>query len=555
MPSNALAAEAFREIADLLDVLGEKFKPEAYRRAARSIETLTEELADVAARDELRGIPGVGEAIAEKIREYLATGSIAYHERLKHDVPPGVVEMMRLPGLGPKTARRFWVELGIEGPGALAEAITAGRLTDVKGFGERKVAQIRAALDAARAAPSTASVRAPIESVYPVAEAIVRALRARSPADRVEVAGSFRRRRETVGDLDVLVTSAEPERVFDAFSALPEVREVRLRGGTKETVVLVSGLQVDLRVVEPAAFGAALQYFTGSKDHNVHLRSIARDRGLKVNEYGVFRGDERIAGRTEEEVYAALGLAWIPPEVREDEGEIDAAATGRYPRLVEAPDLVADLHLHLDLTADAPAVDRLVADAGHRGLRTVGVVVAGVRANGTEFVLPATARDRLASPSARAAGVVLAVESSPGPLPAGLREVAHDYRIVRPTDGDGDPEPSGSERAPGGVVAHLGLRAATDPGRLRRWVGWAKSTGAAIEVGPGPERLDSTGARLARSQGVRLAVPTGVGLAVDDPTAPIALGFARRAGASVDGIALAVGRKHPARSARATASR
>ena len=314
MPSNAEAAEIFRNIADLLDVLGEKFKPEAYRRAARSIETLPEDLGKFAARDELRTIPGVGEAIAEKIREYLATGRVSYFERLQHEVPPGLVDLMHLPGLGPKTARRFWTDLGIEGPAELEGAIAQGRLDSVKGFGPKKIDQIRSALAQARTAPSS-SARAPIESVYPVAERIVRVLRERARTDTVEVAGSFRRRRETVGDLDILVTSEEPERVFDAFSALPEVREVRLRGGTKETVVLTNGLQVDLRVVEPVAFGAALQYFTGSKDHNVHLRSIARDRGLKINEYGVFRGEERVGGRTEEEVYETLGLPWIPPEL------------------------------------------------------------------------------------------------------------------------------------------------------------------------------------------------------------------------------------------------
>ena len=311
VPSNAEAAAIFREIADLLDVLGEKFKPEAYRRAARSIESLTEELSAVAARNELRSIPGVGDAIEEKIRELLATGRIAYHDRLTHEVPPGLLEILRLPGLGPKTARRFWVELGVEGTAELKAAIDAGRLDGMKGFGAKKIEQIRAALSPAPAGSSGA--RRPIEAAYPLAMAILRALRAGAPVREAEIAGSFRRGRETVGDLDVLVTSEAPEAVFDAFSKLPEVREVRLRGGTKETVVLSNGLQVDLRVVEPEAFGAALQYFTGSKDHNVRLRSLARDRGLKVNEYGVFRGDDRVAGRTEAEVYAALGLAWIPP--------------------------------------------------------------------------------------------------------------------------------------------------------------------------------------------------------------------------------------------------
>ncbi len=257
MPSNAEAAETFRTIADLLDVLGERFKPEAYRRAARSIDALTEDLATIAARGELRSVPGVGDAIEEKIREYLATGRIDYLERLRRDVPAGVADLLRIPGLGPKTARRFWTELGVEGPAELLAAIDAGRLAGVKGFGPKKIAQVRAGVEAVRGTPATS--RLPIEAAYPVAMRIVRGLREAAGADRVEVAGSFRRGRETVGDLDILMTSHDPVRAFDVFSALPDIREVRLRGGTKETAILTNGLQVDVRVVEPASFGAALQ--------------------------------------------------------------------------------------------------------------------------------------------------------------------------------------------------------------------------------------------------------------------------------------------------------
>jgi DNA polymerase/3'-5' exonuclease PolX len=530
MPSNAEAAEVFRNIADLLDVLGEKFKPEAYRRAARSIETLPEDLAKFAARDELRTIPGVGEAIAEKIREYLTTGQVSYYERLKREVPPGLVELMHLPGLGPKTARRFWTDLGIEGPAELEGAIDQGRLDSVKGFGPKKIDQIRTALAAARASPA-ATARAPIESVYPIAERIVRALRGRARTDTVEVAGSFRRRRETVGDLDILVTSEEPERVFDAFSALPEVREVRLRGGTKETVLLTNGLQVDLRVVAPVAFGAALQYFTGSKDHNVHLRSIARDRGLKINEYGVFRGEELVGGRTEEEVYGALGLPWIPPELREDRGEIEAAARGVVPPLVRAEDLTGDLHVHLPPSATAADVSRLLLDARTRGLSYLGVIVAGVAADGRSFSLPAATLAALETARGRGLEVGRAIETGPGALPPTLRGAAAEYRIVRPTAAAGEP----TATDPGGpsplLVAHVGSAGGGSPETVRRWVEWAGTVGAAVEVGPGPERLDSTAARLARESRVPLAVPTGVGAPPDDPTAPIALGFARRAGA------------------------
>jgi len=520
MPTNREAAELFRSIADILDVLGERFKPEAYRRASRSIESLTEDLADVAARNELGTIPGVGDAIAEKIREYLSTGRLDYYERLQKEVPPGILELLRVPGLGPKTARRFWLELGVEGPKELADAIDAGRLTGVKGFGPKKVEQIRTAL--ATAAGPSVGARLSIETAYPIAQRLVAGLRAAGGVEAIELAGSFRRCRETVGDLDILVTSAEPERVFDAFSHLPEVKEVRLRGGTKETVVLTHGLQVDLRVVEPAAFGAAWLYFTGSKDHNVHLRSLARDRGLKINEYGIFRGEERVGGRTESEVYTALDLAWIPPELREDRGEIDAAAKGPLPALVERGDLVGELHCHLPIDAGARDVDRVVAAARARKLRYLGFVVASEAADGRRTTLSPGAAERIGSVRAPGLSILRAVEAGPSGPPADWSVLRSDYEIVRPLAAT--PEPVAGSRAT--VIAHVGGDAAT-----RRWVTAARAIGAAIEVGPGEDRLDSTGARTARDAGVALLVPTGVERPEDDPTGPLALGFARRAGA------------------------
>jgi DNA polymerase (family X) len=525
MPTNQEVAELFHEVADILDVLGERFKPEAYRRAARSIESLTEELAQVAARNELRTIPGVGDAIEEKIREYLRTGHIHYYDDLQKQVPPGILDLLRVPGLGPKTARRFWLELGVEGPAELSDAIQQGRLDGVKGFGPKKIEQIRAALVVAKGGPS--GVRMPIEAAYPIAQRLATELRAGGAAEKVELAGSFRRCRETVGDLDVLVTSEDPEKVFDAFSRLPEVKSVMLRGGTKESVVLTQGLQVDLRVVEPAAFGAAWVYFTGSKDHNVRLRTMAQERGLKVNEYGVFRGETRVGGRTEEEVYAALDLAWIPPELREDRGEIDAAAQGALPRLLERGDLVGELHCHLPPGADPRDVDRLIAAARARKLAYLGLVVASVAADGSRSVVPSAVLDRL--DSARSPGLAIgrAVEVGPDGLPPDWAPLRCDYTIVRPTSTLPGPPPGPAAGRPrAAVVAHVG---GEEPGR--RWVAWARSAHAAVEVGPGTERLDSTGARSARESGVALVVPTGIDRPGDDPTSAVALGFARRAGA------------------------
>jgi DNA polymerase/3'-5' exonuclease PolX len=534
MTSNAQAAGIFRDIADLLDVLGERFKPEAYRRAARSIETLTEDLGEVASRNELRTIPGVGEAIEEKLREYLKTGKFPYYERLKREVPPGVVELMRLPGLGPKTARRFWVELGLEGPSEVRDAIAAGKLDGVKGFGPRKIEQIRATLE--QAVTNPAGGRVAIEIIYPVAERLVTALRERSTTDRVEAAGSFRRRRETVGDLDVLVTSDAPEKVFDLFSALPEVREVKMRGGTKETVVLQSGLQVDLRVVEPVAFGAAWLYFTGSKDHNIHLRSIARDRGLKINEYGVFRGAERVGGRTEEEVYATLGLPFIPPEIREDRGEIEAAAQGHVPRLVEESDLLGDLHVHLPRSPSTADIDRLFMDARQRRFTYLGLVVGGVASDGAPFSLPTAALERIEATRPPGLKVLRVIETAGAPSSSAAPPKS-DYRVVRATSAAPSPPSGGRAAAPVRLVAHFGSGEGRTEDPRQSWLLWARSAGAAVEVGPGPDRLDSNWARRARESAIPLALPTGIGSPPDDPTRRIALGFARRAAAEPRDVA------------------
>jgi len=373
-------------------------------------------------------------------------------------------------------------------------------------------------------------VRVPLGEVWPLAHRIVEAMRAVPTVREVAVAGSFRRARETVGDLDVLVTAEQPEGVFDAFSALPIVREVRLRGPTKETVVLTQGLQVDLRVVEPEAFGAALQYFTGSKDHNVRLRSLARDLGLKVNEYGVYRGEQRVAGRTEEEVYGALGLHWIPPELREDRGEVAAAQAGPLPRLVEAGDLRSEGHLHLPASTGLPDLESLVSAARERSLESVAVVVVVLTADGRTEQLPADLWGRL--PQTALPRLLPLIEVRGAPPEAIVRELAAwpGARLaIVPSPG----EPADDRPGPVSLFAHVGGSAEEARPVLDR----ARAVGAAVEVGPGPDRYDSTVARLAIERGTLLGLPTGVDRPDDDPLAPVALGFARRAGATASAVA------------------
>jgi DNA polymerase/3'-5' exonuclease PolX len=470
MSTNSDLADRFREIADLLDLAGEKFKPEAYRRAARTIESLTEDVRAVSGRGELDALPGVGEAISEKIREFLRTGTMEYLERLRRGSPPGLLEIMRLQGIGPKTARRFWTELGVEGPAELSAAIEAGRLVALKGFGPKKIELIRKALTPA----SAPTARTPLRIAARVAEGIVAHLRRTAPIDQIEVAGSLRRGRESVGDIDILVTSNEPERVFDAFSALPELRETVLRGPTKETIRVSAGLQVDLRVVEPAAFGAALQYFTGSKDHNVRIRSLARDRGLKINEYGVFRGEDLVAGVTEADVYATLGLSLIPPEIREDQGEIAAASSGTLPGLVSASDLHGDLHVHVEADEPEARVRERFERARARGWQYLGVVLSP---------WSATAAARWRARSSPGLTVLVAEElRSWGLPPRGDPASGPDYWILR---AEAAGPPTRDATTPARVVGHLTTGeegAPSDPAAAAPWLDWAAASKVALEV-------------------------------------------------------------------------
>jgi DNA polymerase (family 10) len=530
MPSNAEAAEQLRAIADLLDLLGERFKPEAYRRAARSIEGLGEELELVARRGALDTIPGVGAAISEKLREYLQSGSIPYLDRLRSEIPPGIVEILRYDGVGPKTTRRFWVELGVNGPSELRAALEAGRLDGVKGFGPKKIAQLKATLEAK--APTGA--RTPLWEATVVARGLMEGLRSTAPVERIEAAGSLRRGRESVGDLDLLVTSPRAPEVFEAFTRLPDVASVRLRGETKETVVLRSGLQVDLRVVPPASFGAALQYFTGSKDHNVRLRSRARELGLKVNEYGVYRGEEVVAGVDEAGVYRALGLPEIPPELREDRGEIDEAERGQLPKLVTAPDLRGDLHVHLGAGGSAASVRGAIERARSLGHAFLGLLVED----------ESLREEVLSLRTAAAAGpkVLLGIERPLAkafePLPEGTD---FGLAVPGPDDGPRSPTSTPSHGAPLALV-HL---ATNGPGSAEGvaslaspWISWASEAGVALELTALGSRdgIDSASARTARGRGVRFLVSGGGDAGPDPLRLSVALTLARRAGFDVEGI-------------------
>ncbi len=364
-------ANVLFEIADLLDLQGVPFKPNAYRRAARNISALEEDINKIASEGRLKDIPGVGEAMTKKIDELVATGELRYLSQLRSEVPSGLVEMLRVPDVGPKTAMVLYKELGISSVNELKEAVLNHRLHGIKGFGEKTEERI---LQGVRALESKGG-RTLLGYALPVAEAYVEYLRAAQSLDLISVAGSLRRGKETVGDIDILVGDDEPAGIMDAFVSYQEVDDILMKGPTKSSVRLKDGLQVDVRAVDTKSWGAALCYFTGSKEHNVTMRSMAVSMGLKLNEYGLFTRDneKKVAGETEEEVYKAIGLSYVEPELRENAGEIEAAKEGRLPDLVRGDQIHGDIHVHTNWSDGADKIEDVISEAVNRGYEYVAI--------------------------------------------------------------------------------------------------------------------------------------------------------------------------------------
>jgi DNA polymerase (family 10) len=361
---NAEVASVLDELADVMEFLGEdRYRVASYRDAATRIEHLSEPVEDLYAAGRLQEVHGIGRSIAAKIGEYLETGTIAALEERRRRVPPAAVTLMNVPGIGPRRAMALARELHIESVADLERAIESGAVAALPRVGEKVAQHILRELRARKAAPQ----RLPLGVALAAAEEVTRQLRACPAAGEMAAAGSIRRMKETIGDIDVLVASEAPAEVIGAFTRLPLTKEVLAAGEKRASVLTHSGQQVDLRVIAPESWGAALQYFTGSKEHNVKLRNLAVKKGLKLNEYGVFRGERQIAGRTEEEVYQALSLPWLPPEIREDRGEVEAALAGQAPQLLSQDDIRGDLHCHSRYSDGASTLEQMAAAAAARG--------------------------------------------------------------------------------------------------------------------------------------------------------------------------------------------
>jgi len=552
---NADIAKVFEEIADRLEIQGENpFRVRAYRNAARTVGELRIDLAKTIREGKpLPHIPGIGEDLGRKLHEIAETGTAALLVRLRKQLPPGITDLLRIPGLGPKRVRALYHDLDVQTLEQLARAARDGRIRRLHGFGAKTEQNLLAAVETHLTKKPRLKLAVAAQYAEPLAEHLAGA----PGRTRVVVCGSYRRMKETVGDLDLLVASSQPEAVMRRFADYAEVEEVVASGATKASARLASGLQVDLRVVPEASFGAALLYFTGSKAHNIALRRLAQERRWKLNEYGIFeapkrgRGEgRRIAGESEESVYAALDLPWIPPELREDAGEIEAARRGELPRLVELADLRGDLHAHTKATDGKATLEEMALAARERGLEYLAITEHSRRltvAHGLDPARLARQGDEIDRLNARLSGVVLLkgvevdiLEDGSLDLPdsslAGLDLViaavhsrfqlsraAQTRRILAAMD-------SPHVR----ILAHpsgrlIGEREPYDVDMLRI-VRKARERGIALELNAHPERLDlvDTHCRMAKEEGVRVAISSDAHRTQDFDALRFGVGQARR---------------------------
>ena len=516
----------FDEIADLLEIEdANPFRVRAYRNAARLLQGLSSDVKTmVEAGEDLTELPGIGDDLAKKIIEIVTTGHCSFLEKLEKQTPPALTELLKVPGLGPKRVKALWHELDVETVDQLTRAAREGRIRSVPGFGEKTETRILEALQAQIAAVP----RFPIAIAAPYAAALVHYLQNIPGVRRVVVAGSFRRGRDTVGDLDILATATADSPVMERFIAYEDVAEVLSQGTTRATVILRNKLQVDLRAVDESAYGAALHYFTGSKAHNIAIRRMGQDMGLKVNEYGLFHGKERIAGETEESVYAAVGLPYIEPELRENRGEIQAARAGHLPKLVAMDDLRGDLHAHSKASDGHYSVRDMAAAAKAAGLEYLAITEHSRHltvAHGLDPVRLRRQLDEIDALNTELDGITLLkgievdiLEDGSLDLPDGilgdldLVVAAVHYRFDLPRGKQTARILKAMDSPHFTILAHpsgrlIGSREAMDVD-MPRIIRHARERGCFLEINAQPERLDLVDihARMAKEEGVLLAV-------------------------------------------------
>lgn len=369
---NSEIAAVLYDIADMLEMQNVQFKPAAYRKAARSVEESPAEAAAIytkSGKEGLMQLPGVGESIAEKIEEMLDTGKLKYHSELKKKFPKHIAELMEIPGMGPKRIRTLNEKLKIATAAQLQKAAQQHKISKLPGFGEKSEQDILKGIEIFRKGQE----RMLLGYALPTALGIENRLKALKFVTKSSIAGSLRRKKETIGDIDILASSSQPQKVMQYFTTIEDADRILAKGRTKSSILLKNGIQVDLRVVDEESYGAALQYFTGSKEHNIAIRETATAKGLKINEYGVFKGEKRIAGKTEQEVYNAVGMDCPEPEIRENRGEIEAALRHRLPKLLPYGSIKGDFHTHTKLTDGSNTIQEMIEAAKKLGYQYIAI--------------------------------------------------------------------------------------------------------------------------------------------------------------------------------------
>ncbi len=369
---NLKIAQTLRQIADILEITNaNQFKVIAYRRSAQTIENLNKDISQIYQQNKLEQIPGVGKGIAEKIKELIETGKCKTLQRLEKKIPAGVLNLLNVEGLGPKKVGLFYIKYRVKTIGQLEKLAKSHRLLKLKGWGEKSEKNILRGISLYKKFRQ----RFALGEVYFLFQNISDELKRSKLINRIQICGSARRAKEIVGDLDILVTSKFPQKAIDFFVQLPLIQKILAKGPTKANVIIKNGLEIDLRVVKPESFGAALHYFTGSKSHNIHIRRLGMERGLRINEYGVYKtkGLVRIGGEKEKEVFKAIGLPWIPPEIREDEGEIEAGAQNKLPKLVNLRQIKGDLHLHTNWSDGSDSILAMAVAAKKEGYEYIAI--------------------------------------------------------------------------------------------------------------------------------------------------------------------------------------
>ena len=553
---NADIAAIFEEIADLLEIRGDNpFRIRAYRNAARSVGEFGRDFKTlIDSGSEPPKLPGIGPDLTAKIHEIVTSGHCAALDKLRKELPPAITKLLRVPGLGPKRVQTLNRELGVETVAQLKQAARAGRIRDIAGFGMKTEQRILEALEAH--AEQAQRFKLSVATQY--AEALVDYLKRVRGVKQVVVAGSYRRMKETVGDLDILVTAQVAGTVMERFVVYDEVRKVLEQGETRCSVILKSGLQVDLRLVPEESYGAALYYFTGSKAHNIAVRRLAQSQGLKINEYGVFKGERRVAGDTEESVFAAVGLHFIAPELREDRGEIEAARTGRLPQLITLSDLRGDLHMHTKASDGRNSIREMALAAKSQGLSYIAITEHSRRLAMTHGLDPqrvARQIEEINGINAELSGITVLKGIEVDILEDGTLDLPDSVLkrldvVVAAVHGKFElPRRKQTERILRALdnrcvdlLAHptgrlIGAREPYDVDMLRI-VRKAKSRGVFLELNSQPERLDldDTMCQMARDEGVLVSIDSDSHSTMDFANLRYGVGQARRGWLARDNV-------------------